>query len=99
MNTNDTTYLECNYSLDTSQRMFTVTQVDEYHSLVCLEKRFHGMSVAATPYIKKLYGLLRYVMVCAAGAVKILMVVMSHIVYSVLYICHCGKHQKALNTI
>lgn len=91
MNTNDTTYLKCNYSLDTSTRIFTVTQGDECFSLLCFERRFHGMSVAAMPCIKKRYGLLRYgVMVHASGAVKIYMVVMSCIVYPVLYICPNG---------
>lgn len=36
-------------------------------------------------------------MVCATGAVKIFMVVMSTIVHPVLYIGHCVKHQKALS--
>ncbi len=88
MNTNDTTYFKCIYSLDTSTRIFTVTQGGECFSLLCFERRFHGMSVAAIPCIKKRYGLLRYiVIVCATGAAKIYMVVMSRIVYPLLYIC------------
>lgn len=74
MNTNDTTYLDCNYSPDTSTRISSPTQGDECFPLLCSERRFHGMSVAAIPYIKKGYGLLRYVIVCTTGAVKISMV-------------------------
>ena len=66
---------------------------------VFFERRFHAVSVAAIRYIKTMYGLLRRVMVYATAAVKIVMVIMSRIVYAFPYVCVFVKYQKALNAM